>query len=99
MIDHTMDPMPERADPNRHGTRGGRTWFSRSTIYGARHYVDVPWARIILPAVAFLALALFGQFAITGEWAALARLVGVVGFLVGLNGIVWKAFSNPRHLR
>jgi hypothetical protein len=94
LVDQTLGPMPKRADPDRHAIRGGKTWFSRETIYRAQHYSDMRWRRVLLPATGFALLFALGHFGLTGDFAALVKLIAGLGLLVGLHGIVSKAFSR-----
>jgi hypothetical protein len=94
LIDQSLGPLARRADPDRHAIRGGKTWFSRDTIYRAQHYADLRWTRILVPAAAFAALFALGQFVLVGELAALAKLVAGIGLLVGLHGIASKALTR-----
>ena len=90
MIDHTLDHLPKRTNPESHALRGGRTWFSNRTIYRAHHYADLSWARLLWPLGISVGLIASGQLLITGELAALANLVGGVGLVFSAHGVLSK---------
>jgi hypothetical protein len=90
MIDHTLDHLPKRTNPESHALRGGRTWFSNRTIFRARHYADLSWARLLCPLGISVALVAAGQLLITGELAALANLAGGIGLVCSAHGVLSK---------
>jgi hypothetical protein len=90
MIDHTLDHLPKRTNPESHALRGGRTWFSNRTILRARHFADVSWRRLLCPVAISAGLVAAGQLLLTGELAALANLVGGIGLVVSANGVISK---------
>ncbi len=90
MIDHSFEHLPRRTNPDSHALRGGRTWFSTRTISRARHYADVSWTRLLCPLAISLALVAAGQWLLSGDIAALANLVGLIGLLVSANGVISK---------
>lgn len=90
MIDHTLDHLPSRTNPESHALRGGRTWFSNRTICRARHYADLSWSRLLWPLAISALLVAAGQLLLSGDMAALANLAGGIGLVCSANGVISK---------
>ena len=90
MIDHTLDHLPKRTNPESHALRGGRTWFSSRTISRARHFADLSWACLCVPLGVSAALLASGQLFLSGDMAALANLAGGIGLIYSAHRILSK---------
>lgn len=90
MIDHTLDHLPKRTNPESHALRGGRTWFSNRTISRARHFADLSWSCLLVPLGISVALVVSGQLVLGGDLAALANLLGGIGLIYSAHRILSK---------
>ncbi|SDL59777.1 hypothetical protein [Maricaulis salignorans] len=90
MIDHTLDHLPKRTNPESHALRGGRTWFSNRTISRARHFADLSWTCLCVPLAVSVALVASGQVLLSGDLAALANLLGGIGLIYSAHRILSK---------
>lgn len=90
MIDHTLDHLPKRTNPESHALRGGRTWFSSRTISRARHFADLSWSCLLVPLGISVALVVSGQLLLGGDLAALANLLGGAGLVYSAHRILSK---------
>jgi hypothetical protein len=98
IMDHTLHTPSQRDDNAHHATRGGRTWFSRKTIWQAQHFTDMSWTRLLFPTIVAILLMLMGQLVLVGEIAALSNLAGLITFVISLNGLLskaWVSLTNP----
>tara|TARA_Y100000052_G_C2944451_1_gene82850 strand:- start:652 stop:954 length:303 start_codon:yes stop_codon:yes gene_type:complete len=96
MIDHTLDPLPKRITRTDEGEHGGRMWFSKETVFQASHYADVPWIRVLAPAVLSLSLVLAGLLTGPGSLSGLALLVGFIGCVLSLPATLLKMLAHPK---
>lgn len=87
IIERDIHPLPQRADPDQHAMRGGRTWFSGSTIESARHFDDLPLWRLLWPAALGVILALLALYALTPLMAGLLWLGAGLGLAGAVRGL------------
>tara|TARA_R110001592_G_scaffold156802_1_gene387519 strand:- start:230 stop:532 length:303 start_codon:yes stop_codon:yes gene_type:complete len=90
MIDHTLDHLPKRTNPESHALRGGRTWFSNRTISRARHFADLSWTWLLVRLAISVALVASGQLLLSGDLAGVANLLGGVGLVYSAHRILSK---------
>ena len=96
MIDHTLDPLPKRTTRTDEGEHGGRMWFSKETVFQAAHYADVPWLRVLAPAVLSLSLVLAGLLTGPSSLSGLALLAGCVGSALSVPAALLKLMAHPK---
>ncbi|WP_417481173.1 hypothetical protein [Maricaulis sp.] len=90
MIDHTLDHLPKRTNPESHALRGGRTWFSTRTISRARHFADLSWTCLLVPLALSAGLLASGQLLLSGDMAGMANLLGGAGLIYSVHRILSK---------
>lgn len=96
ILERNFDLLPQRADPRDRALRQGGTWFSKATMREARHYADLTWARVGVPAAISLGVLATGFLMGDGNTAAALRLVGGLASLITLRGVISKATLGPR---